>query len=52
MCQPIVLTLMSRKMPEKILLSDIHEQLGDIDEALGGFEEKRSILDFPLTLMK
>ena len=45
MYRPIALTLVFRKILEKILLSDIHGRLGDLDEAQGGFRKKRSALD-------
>ena len=50
MHRPIALTLVFRKILEKVLLSDIHGRLGNLDEAQGGFRKKRSTLDLALAL--
>ena len=46
----IGLTLVFKKILEKVLLSDIHGRLGKLNEAQGGFGKKRSILDLAVAL--
>ena len=50
MHRPIALTPVFRKILEKVLLSDIHGRLGDLDKAQGGVRKKRSTLDLALAL--
>lgn len=44
----MALTLVLRKILEKVLLSDIHGQLGDLDEGQSGLRKKGYTLDLVL----
>jgi hypothetical protein len=43
--RPISLTLVVRKIFERFLFSQIHQELGELDISQGGFRSKRSTLD-------